>query len=295
MTIETVIKRHRDTEPVVFVEVLRTDHKAVIDDIDVTERCALRCPGRAGRELDVDRLIRRQGRGIQRGGVAVAAVDHRVEVQHAGRGIGPGTDHGLEARQLRGGQRPRRAIGQFRGQLLQHAEIVARLEMGRGDEGGAADLVQHVFDFAHTVCRIDRHQDDADPRGGELREQPFVAVRRPNTDPVALSRPSFRKPCASASTSRSSSAVNASCSGKTAASRSATLPAVSFKTSGIVRRHGPGPVEPRHGRRRLAAIDCLRMRARSSVCSYRAKIFESLAGRTRSTNEISVFVRRTSC
>ena len=65
--------------------------------------------------------------------------------------------------------------------------------MGRGDEGGAADLIQHVFDFAHTVCRIDRHQDNADPRGGELREQPFVAVRRPNTDPVALLEAELQK------------------------------------------------------------------------------------------------------
>ena len=89
-------------------------------------------------------------------------------------------------RQLGGGQRARRRSGKFGGELAQHSEIVAGFELGGGDQRGAGDFVENVFNLAHPIGWVDGHQNDADPRRRELGEQPFGAVRRPNADAVAF-------------------------------------------------------------------------------------------------------------
>ena len=61
---ETVIKRHRDTQPVPFGELHGLAYKiAVVEYIEMGQGCALGRPGGAAGELDIDRVI-----GLQRGG-----------------------------------------------------------------------------------------------------------------------------------------------------------------------------------------------------------------------------------
>ena len=142
-------------------------------------------------ELDIDGVIGIEpaGQRVERGGVAVpAAVDHGVEVEHAGGGLGAHADNAFKMRQLGGGQRARRAIGKLGRERAQHAEIVAGLELGGGDQRRAGDLVEDVLNLAHPIGRVDGHQNDTDPRRRELGQQPFGAVRRPNADAVAFSQ-----------------------------------------------------------------------------------------------------------
>ena len=65
------------------------------------------------------------------------------------------------------------------------SDIVAGLERGRGDERGAADLVQREFEFAQPIGGIDGDQDQPGLGGGELRQRPFRPVGRPDADPRA--------------------------------------------------------------------------------------------------------------
>ena len=69
--------------------------------------------------------------------------------------------------------------------LAQHAEVVAALVAARQHQRAAADLVQRVLELGLAVRRVDVDEDQPDARGGELRDDPFVPVRRPDADAVA--------------------------------------------------------------------------------------------------------------
>ena len=70
--------------------------------------------------------------------------------------------------------------------LVDHREVVRPLEGRSRDEDRDAGLAQDVGQLVGAVGRVDRHEDRTDLRGGELDEDPLVAVRRPDADPVAL-------------------------------------------------------------------------------------------------------------
>ncbi|SPV19911.1 Uncharacterised protein [Burkholderia cepacia] len=154
------------------------------------ERRALGAARRAARELDVDRIggrERRADRIEQRGIDGLAAARHHVrEAEHAGRRDVAHRHDRAQARHARRMQVARRRGREFRRDGLQHLDVRGRLEALGGDHGFTADLVQRVFEFREPVGRIDVDEHRADPRGRELREQPFAAVRRPDADAIAL-------------------------------------------------------------------------------------------------------------
>ena len=73
----------------------------------------------------------------------------------------------------------------LRGDVAQHAEVVAVLVVPRHDQCAAADLVDRVFELASTIGRVDVDEDQADPRGRELRDEPLVPVGGPDAHPIA--------------------------------------------------------------------------------------------------------------
>ncbi len=185
---EAVVQRHRNAQPVGAGQAHRlADEEAVVQDIAVRQRRALREAGGAAGELDVDRVV-----GVERGGdlrqpriLRIAAGDEIVEAQHAGHLLLAQMDHGFQVRQARRNECARRAAGQFRRQRLDHLDIVAVLEFGHRDQGLAADLVDRVFQFRQAVGGIDVDQHHADLGGRELGQQPLRIVVRPDADPVA--------------------------------------------------------------------------------------------------------------
>ena len=70
-----------------------------------------------------------------------------------------------------------------------HRRVVGGLQPLRGDQHSRTGLLEHKLQFPHPVRRVDVDQDRADLRGGVLGDRPFRAVRRPDTDPVALPDP----------------------------------------------------------------------------------------------------------
>ena len=132
----------------------------------VREGRALGEPGRAGRVLDVDRLVEVE-LGLarrERRCVVAAAREELVPLgaeQDALR-VAPGASHGRD-----------------------ELDVVGVLEPGREDQDGAAGLVQRVLELVAPVRRVDVDEDRADLRGRELHDHPLGAVRRPDPDPVA--------------------------------------------------------------------------------------------------------------
>jgi len=90
---ETVVIRHRNAQPVVRRQAHRpADEIAVVDDVVMSQRGALRRPGGAGGELDVDRVVELQRRA--EGGERPALVlggrpGDVVEIEHPGRFLIP--------------------------------------------------------------------------------------------------------------------------------------------------------------------------------------------------------------
>jgi hypothetical protein len=79
--------------------------------------------------------------------------------------------------------------------LAEHAEVVARPEAARHDERAAADLLERVLELGRAVRRVDVDQDQADARGRELDDEPFVPVRRPDADAVAAPEAQRKEAC----------------------------------------------------------------------------------------------------
>ena len=100
-----MVERHRDAESIALAELHRlADEIAVIDDVEVGQGRALGAAGGAARELDVDALVRIQGRAYGQDARAVgvvASVRDVFETEHTGQGVLCHTDHGLQMRQAR--------------------------------------------------------------------------------------------------------------------------------------------------------------------------------------------------
>ncbi|OIQ64559.1 hypothetical protein GALL_538910 [mine drainage metagenome] len=152
------------------------------------QRRALRKPGGAAGELDVDRIERvESGRGRRDRRIVGVALRNPVgKAQHAGLVLRAEVDDQPQVGQPRGVQRSGRLAARLGRQLAQHRQVVAGLERGHRHQRLAADLVQRVFDLGGAIRRIDVDQDDADLGGGQLHQHPFDAVMRPDAHAVAL-------------------------------------------------------------------------------------------------------------
>ena len=76
---------------------------------------------------------------------------------------------------------------ELRAHLGQYLHIVLRLVRLAHDESLAADLVERVLELVGLVGGVDVDLDDTGESSGVLSEDPFDAVRRPNTHSIAWS------------------------------------------------------------------------------------------------------------
>ena len=165
---EAVVKGHGDAHAVgVGVAAELADEEPVVQDVVVAERGALREARRPRRVLDVDRVVGRQ-RGRHLGQA------RRIRFR-PGQVVPVGRPDDRHLEQLG-------ASGPYLGD---HGLIVRRLERRRRHEVPDARLVQHELELVGPVGRVDRDEDGADGRGGELQQGPLGAVGGPDPDPVA--------------------------------------------------------------------------------------------------------------
>ena len=78
-------------------------------------------------------------------------------------------------------------------ELIEHADIIAGLELARGDERLAGDLVERIIGLGEPIGRIDIDQDQAGFGGGELGDHPFGIIGRPDAAPFAGFEPQRQK------------------------------------------------------------------------------------------------------
>ena len=67
----------------------------------------------------------------------------------------------------------------------EHGEIVGRFETIGEHQGDGVALLEHVIQFKGAVGGIDGHQHGADPRRGELQDDPLRHIRGPDGDVFA--------------------------------------------------------------------------------------------------------------
>ena len=154
----------------------------------MTQRRALRQPGGARSELDIDRIVELQLRTKRADFIEFSCRrrdQQRIEVVHTRRRLHTESDHVLQRRQFCRSERARCGVRKFRGEIVEHFEVVAGLETRREHERLAADLVECVLELAAAVGGIDVDQDQPGLRASELRQYPFGAVRRPDADALA--------------------------------------------------------------------------------------------------------------
>ncbi len=167
---EAVVVGDRHADAVVLGDrAALADEEAVVEDVVVAERRALRKAGRPARVLDVDRVRRVQRR---------RSLAYRLERDALGAGqqlVPRGVveeDDALEARQVAA-------------HLVDHRRVVARLERARRHEHPAPRLADRVRELVRAIGRVDVHEDHADLRRRVLHQRPLGAVRRPHAEPVA--------------------------------------------------------------------------------------------------------------
>ena len=68
----------------------------------------------------------------------------------------------------------------------QHGDVVGLAEPFGQEQQADAGLAQGVLQLGGLVGRVDVDQDGADARGGELDDDPLVAVGGPDADAVAV-------------------------------------------------------------------------------------------------------------
>ena len=195
---ETVVERHRYAQRLPLGQPdAAGDEARIVDDVPVGERGALGGSGGAGGELDVDRVV-----GVEARGERVqpphllrpAEPDHILEAEYPGAGVVAHRDDGFEMWQLRRPEPARLAMLKFGREFAQHVDIARRLEGFRRDDCPASDRIQRVFELERPVGGIDVDQDRAEAGGGELRQDPFEPVGRPDADAVALAEPERQEP-----------------------------------------------------------------------------------------------------
>ncbi len=158
----------------------------------MSERRAFRRSGGPGSKLDVHRLVELQLRAELAQFIALAGssrLEQAGKIQHSRRRLAAQAHDEAQLRQVSGPQFTRRTVGQLRSQLREDADVVARLEARGEHQRLAVDLVQHIFDLAAAIGRIDGRQNQARFGRSELHQQPLGAVGRPDPDTIATIEP----------------------------------------------------------------------------------------------------------
>ena len=155
----------------------------------MTQRRPLGRAGRFRRELNVDGLAgvqpdsqRDQCEQLEPG----RGCEQIVKTDHPGRRLAAQADDQAKFWQARRIQIARGAGRDFRGQILQHSDVVAGLEPRRENERPAPHLVERVLELRAAAGGIDVYQHQSGFRRGELRQHPLRAVVGPDAD--ALTR-----------------------------------------------------------------------------------------------------------
>ena len=174
---EAVVKRHRNAQPVLFREPDRLGHiKAVVQDVLVRERGALRKTGGTRGELDIDRVVELQA-AHQFGQLCLlrrpAARADVIKVQHARCARHTQPDHAAQMGQRLGLQCTRCAVRELGRQIVHDGQVIARLERRRQHQCFALDFVECVFQLGTPIRRVDVHQDQTGLGGGELSQRPL--------------------------------------------------------------------------------------------------------------------------
>ena len=143
------------------------DEEPVVEDVVVRERRALREARRAGRVLDVDRVV--EGRARPR-----APPAHRVQPSfRATNAPHSGAD------QLDRARSPGSS-----GRTSDHRAVIDILDPGAHTSSDCADW-RSTNSSSCGGGGVDVHEDRPDLRGRVLGDVPLGAVRRPDADPVA--------------------------------------------------------------------------------------------------------------
>jgi hypothetical protein len=183
------IERHRDHQAIFVAEVHQPrDEIAVVQDVVMAQRCALREPGRAAGVLDIDRIFETQFALALReriGGHLARSREHVDPRKHAFAWRAERDDH-FELRHARELQCPRHAGGDLGCDALQNLVVVGGLEDVRQHEVTATGLVQRVLEFRRLIARIDVDQNRTEFAGRELSERPFGAIGRPDADALSF-------------------------------------------------------------------------------------------------------------
>src|SRR5580704_7279958 len=69
---------------------------------------------------------------------------------------------------------------------MKHRAVVRLTETSSHQQEAHTGLVKRVLELGRLIRGVDRDQDRPNPRGRELNNNPFVAIRRPDADAVAL-------------------------------------------------------------------------------------------------------------
>ena len=167
---KAVVERDRDADAVdLGVATALADEEAVVEDVAVAERRALREAGRAARVLNVDRVVGRQG-GADRFELRFPnLLCPRQQLVPVARV----QDH--DALQVR----------QARAHLGDHRHVVGALEGRRGDQHLAARLTQRVLELRGPIGGVDVDHDHAGLGGRVLDQHPLGAVGAPDPEPVS--------------------------------------------------------------------------------------------------------------
>ena len=83
----------------------------------------------------------------------------------------------------------RSSARQVRAHVLDHVDVVRRLERRGGEQHPAARLGERVLQLVGAVGRVDVDEDHADLGRGVLQQRPLGVVRAPQPDPVARLEP----------------------------------------------------------------------------------------------------------
>src|SRR6516162_2910541 len=186
---EAMIERHWNTDPIVVRESHAfADKEPVVDDIEVSQRRALRRPRGPARELNVGGLVRIDvvARAVQCAGrQSIAARRELRKREAAGYRAGADAHQHPQLGQTLRSQKTRRCACQLGNQTLKHGEIVAALERRSENQRTASHESQRIFELVGPVGGVDVDEDETGARRAEQAQQPLDAVGGPDTYPLA--------------------------------------------------------------------------------------------------------------
>ena len=170
---EAVVEGDGNADPVLFgVMAQLADEEAVVEDVVVAKRGALREARCARGVLDVDGVVGGELNAFK-GGVTDGNIGVFPRFEQFAPGVGVEEDDLLQVRAARP-------------HFGDHGGVVGGLQPLGGDQQLATRLVEHELKLAGAVGGVDVDQDRADLGGGVLGDDPLGPVGRPDADPVAL-------------------------------------------------------------------------------------------------------------